>query len=304
MFNIINFELKRAFKSASTYLILVIFLILTVVPPLGIYKIITDAKSVEEVMMMGADSREEAAVTVEIGKNGANSETNEPKFTTDKDLVAKAKKEVIKNKYSFQSLFNNFSTSGPMGILFIVFVSIASSKEYSSGFIKNLVTIKNYKYYQPITKVMIGAIYALVMILLALVSYAIVASVLTGNLNMVWNKTFKFIGVAVLAQMTLTALMALIANFTNNSTTTIVSGLLLVFGILRPILSLIDNAQILPFKLSNYSLINVYGGFFTGLETAEFVDKMKEILWLAIPMLVIYIILNIIVLRKKDINLG
>lgn len=300
MLNIIEYELKRAIKSKSTYIILAAIIILLTLPIFTEFYLIKNADSINEINMAGANDPGE--IKVEIDNKSANANNHEDK-TSKKELELERDK-IIKKNFSLQSIFDNLSTSGPMSIFFILFVAIAASKDYSSGYIKNLMCVKNYRIYQPIAKIIVSVIFSIVAFIITILLYAIVAKILSGNISLDINKTVKFISAVLVGQLAMTALVILLANYTNNQTATIVVSMLLILGIFITIISLIDGLNVLPIKLIKYSLFNTYGGFFTGLPDADFTDKMKDILKISIPMIFIYLGLNFLVLKNKDINLG
>lgn len=306
MLNIINYEIKRAFRSKSTYIILGVLLLLLTLPIYLEYYLIKDASSLDEVNMLGANNQSE--VKVEITDEKAKDISDEKKINPDKKLDEKELKiqqeQMIIKNFSLQNIINNISTSGPISIFFILFVAMAASKDYSSGYIKNLMTIKNYRIYQPIAKIIVSVIFSIIIFIVTFIIYFIIAKILSGNVDLDYHKLIKFIATVLVGQLAMTSLVILIANYTSSQTTTIVLSLLLIVGMINPILLLIDGLNFLPIKLLDYSLFNNFGGFFTGLSNPDFIDKMKDIFKISIPMIVVYLGLNFLVLKNKDINLG
>ncbi|MDO5026655.1 MAG: ABC transporter permease [Tissierellia bacterium] len=301
MLNILKYEVKRAYKSHSTYIILTVLLLFLTLPVIVELHLIKSAKSQGEILMVSASDPEEINIQINKSLEIAREEANKSK--DDKDLQA-YKEETIEKNFSLQAIYNNFSTSGPTPLFLVLFVALAAGKDYSSGYMKNLMPIKNYRIYQPLAKMALALIYTLIGLITSLISFAIMAKIISNNLTMDWAKTGKFLGTVVLGQMAISSLVILIANASQKHMATLIISLLLIMGMGNPILSLIDGLGFLPINLMQISLFNIFAGFFIGLEEALFIEKMKDIIKISCPMIMILLGLNISILRRRDINLA
>lgn len=294
MLNLFNYELKRAFKSKSTYVIMLIFIFFTLLPIVVNYYSIKGAEDPAYLRAMQTDSIEDFQREIQ--------DQSDKKM--DKNQLETLKKDTINKQYSFEENVKHFNGGSILLIMLTVFISIAATKEYTSGYIKNLMTIKGYRKMMPFAKILIAIVYAVLLMLTTIIIYTITSAIFTGNVNIEWKKLLIFSGVNLLSLTTISTMVILIANLSGNITTTSTVSILLVQNILTPFLHMFDGLDVLPFKLVDLSLINKASNYTMEFANKEMINYIKEFLPLIAVYFVVYLLLNLTVLNKKDINIG
>ncbi|MFL8969792.1 ABC transporter permease [Helcococcus kunzii] len=294
MLNLFNYELKRAFKSKSTYVIMLIFIFFTLLPIVVNYYSIKGAEDPAYLRAMQTDSIEDFQREIQ--------DQSDKKM--DKNQLETLKKDTINKQFSFEENVKHFNGGSILLIMLTVFVSITATKEYTSGYIKNLLTIKDYRKMMPFAKIFIAIVYAILLMIVTIIIYSLTSKILTGNLNIDWSKLLTFSGINLLSLTTISAMIILIANLSGNITTTSIVSILLVQQILIPFFNMFDGLKLLPFKLVDISLINKASNFTMELADNEMMNYIKEFLPLIAVYFVVYLLLNLTVLNKKDINIG
>lgn len=291
MFNLFKYELKRAFSTKSTYVIIAFFILFTLLPILGGYFTIQTSEDSSLLKAMASDSEEQF----------------EEEFYKENDKNADIeglRKQALEKNYNFEEISKNIAGNGVATLMLTIFASIAATKEYTSGYIKNLITNRNYRKKMPFAKLFIILIFAIILLILTVIIYTLASSILTGNLSIDWSKLLLYSGQYLLAVLAFSSILILIANLTSNITATVTTSILLVQGILSPFISMFDDLKILPFKLLDYSLVQNLSKTHMGLSYNDLAEMAKSLVPIALVYLVVFTVLNLIVLDKKDINLG
>ncbi|EHR32045.1 hypothetical protein HMPREF9709_01659 [Helcococcus kunzii ATCC 51366] len=294
MLNLFKYELKRAFNSKSTYIIMLVFILFTLLPVFANYYTIQSAEDVSYLRAMQTNSIED--FQREISKD--------PEKDMTPSKLEALRKETINKQFSFEENIKHLTGGSLILIMLTVFVSITATKEYTSGYIKNLLTIKDYRKMMPFAKIFIAIVYAILLMIVTIIIYSLTSKILTGNLNIDWSKLLTFSGINLLSLTTISAMIILIANLSGNITTTSIVSILLVQQILIPFFNMFDGLKLLPFKLVDISLINKASNFTMELADNEMMNYIKEFLPLIAVYFVVYLLLNLTVLNKKDINIG
>jgi len=294
MLNLFKYELKRAFSSKSTYVIMLVFILFTLIPFAANYYTIKNTDDPSYLRAMQTDSVEEF-------QEEYNNTTNN---NLDKKELENLREETIKKNFSFEKNAQNLTGGNLILIMLTIFMAIAATKEYSSGYIKNMMTIKGYRKMMPFAKIFIAVVYAILLTIISFVIYAAISMIFTGSLSIDWKQLLSFTGINLLSLTAISTMIVLIANLSGNVTTTVTTSLLLVQNILTPFLTMFDGLEVLPFKLTKLSLINKANNFSMELPQNEMLTYAKELLMLGMIYLIVYTVLNLFVLNKKDINLG
>lgn len=149
-----------------------------------------------------------------------------------------------------------FVGGGFVHVLLAIIVALFAARDYASGYLKNLLTLPHLKSRWFFVKLPIGMIAALILyggILLA----ALGATIMLGNpIAAPWGQLLAYLGLHLLVDIALTALILMVLTLTQNKTAALVIGMLVATNIQAGIWFLLDTLNFVSFKIADYGLMN------------------------------------------------
>lgn len=157
--------------------------------------------------------------------------------------------------------FSSFFMGSPSlhHLLLVVFAAGFISKDHQTGYLKNLFVLQGLREKWLVSK-LITMLLAGVLYYLGIILAAAGATLLFGNAPQInVAQLGSFFGLHLTADLALFAILCLTVAFFQSKTSAVVVGMLLSFNIQNLIFLLLDQIGFLPFKLTDYGMMNLVG---------------------------------------------
>lgn len=152
-------------------------------------------------------------------------------------------------------------------LMIAVIAALFASKDYTSGYLKNLLCVPRMKQKWLIGKAA-AMLVAAVMVYLAVFLAALIGTTMLGNsITTTWGALFLFLGKEMLVSLALCAIVLFILTLTQNKTAALVLGMVISVNMQMIIFFLIDSLNFLPFKLREWGLMSQASRLLSGGET-------------------------------------
>lgn len=279
MINYIKMDLFRLFRSISFYVCMGILMIL-------VFSQIMDARDIQ--------------------KEGENYFANEETLQEDEDddtiMIGMTSdgEEIIRNGIDLISCFaSGYSGSVIIFILMILFTIFVCS-EYSSGYIKNTITVPHHKWYFNISKLVTGFVIILIENILIISMYLFALKFVFDKGRIGDLSVFaKYFGVQVLLSLGLCAFVIMVCDFFRSNTISIIIAIGTSIQLLTsPLLYIL--CGMCHIKYSTVSKFFV--SMMTRMLPLNINNRLLiEVLALGILATIVYTFFGNIIIRKKDI---
>lgn len=306
MFNLLKFETKKALYSKSTYIIVAvgIFMLASL---LALSSGIRNDKDIyiDEYISNNRDKIDQSIIEeyYEKGIRSGSDEIVEKLNVTDEDL----KKDYNFHTYAFEKNLSSMNAGGSLLLLIPIFTALFAVREHSTGYIKNLIGIKGYKKYGVLAKFIVTAIYTLIYITIFTGLNYLISLYFGGNTSFDTDKLVKLIIGLLVGLSAINSVIILISHLFQKSTSTIVFTLLYTSNIITSIFGLVNLLK-LGFDINDYLLMSrfskfrVFGSRFQ--DSINYIENFNNLIYVAIPFLIVSLIIATFLLNKKDIKTG
>lgn len=272
MFNFIKMDIRRLFRSKSLYVILAIFMFITSVNIYSAYRALRD--------------RDQNADNQYVEENGD-------------DLYSViARQDNVTYENTLRDLYDGHNNSILLFIALIMTIFICT--EYQTGYIKNISTITNYRWYNIISKMVVGIVVLLCFNLLGAGSYFIANRMIfdhaiIGNLT----EAFKIIGIQFLIEMAIVAMYIFICTVGRSKAFCITVGILISGRILSlPMILLASKISgISGDKISSY-LLTYLTELCNGSAPSGVLEKA---IVLSVAWFIVFMVSSCIIFKRRDI---
>ncbi len=186
---------------------------------------------------------------------------------------------------------------GVAHLMLVIVVTLFAAKDYHTGYLKNLLTLKGIKTKWLLSKVVMALVVSILLSLAALAS-AMVGAMTLGN-----PPTFDvglmagFFGVHIAVDLALAASVLLVLTLSQNKTAALMFGMLEAFNLQRAIYLLLDaTGWISSFQLSDYAMMNLAAAYAPG-------DPPGQVLWTAAILFAVYLTGAWLAITRRDLKL-
>lgn len=285
MLNILRADITRMFKSRSTWVILIIATVFMALF-IGImhYQVTGDY----EVLMQGAPEGAEGTGFY------ISTELTEEQFEANREIMI----DSLTPSGILAQL--NSQLTGFMLLLMLVFAAVFGTRDYSTGFIKNLLPQPRYRTNRVLSKVVVYAVFNALTLLINLIGAFILILILKGEfVTEGLGGTMAYLAILWLLSVALSMIVDLVANMTGSTVTTVIVAVVLSMNLVGTLLGLMDSLDVLPVKAVEYTLVTNMTAL--PLPLPEGTGLVRPIAVGAIG-LVVATILDMIVMNKRDVN--
>ncbi len=261
MINIIKSEMKRLLKSKGFWFSLMIFILVYVIS-----------------IFMQVSSQQ-------LGIFDSTQKIPEPGFYIAIDVV-------VKSLNSFATMFGHSFGTLILGIYFVIFIS----QEYSSGYIKNIVTLAHGRCAVILSKVVVAIFINLVIICLCymiglILGYILIDGFMIESLQVILKSSLTMF----VMSLALLSLMLAVTTLLRNKVAGIILVLLISSGMLQPFFISLFDVIHLSF-LSDYTLSSL---FLNGALVAE--KHFINVILISLFYMIIYNGFSLMITQKRDI---
>ena len=281
MFNIIKMDLYKMFKSRSFYIlnIALIVIILTV----GI------------VMKVQVSMDYEKAQESNVSWSGEDSLKSDDPLLTEEGYYQMQEESI--NGLDVKE-FMTIQYSGITLILLALFIAILVCSELETGFIKNIIPLKNSRTSLIISKSIVSLIFILIQTAIGFAASALSTIILSGQINILHPKGLAvYLGLQIILSMAFASLVILISYLTKSKAAVMSIGILLSLNIQGLVLGVLD-------KLMNLSKINISQLSIINNARMGMFDKTdyKRVIIISIVYFILYNIISTIRVRRMEID--
>lgn len=282
MLNIIKMDLYKMLKSKSFYLlnIILIFITLTVgiVIKINISKNYQDAKE-SNITWSDKDSLS----------------TGDPSLT--EEQYNKMQEKTI-NELDIKEFMTMQYSQGITLTLMAIFLALIICSELDTGFIKNIVPLKNSRTSLLLSKTILSIVFILIQAAIGLGISIISTILLSGKINVLKPKELLvFLALQILLSIAFSSLIIMISYLTKSKSAAIAAGILLSLNVHGLFLNLLDKIiNISKINVSQLSIVNNSRMYL--FEQADY----KRIILISLAYFILYNIISTIRVRKMEIN--
>lgn len=183
-------------------------------------------------------------------------------------------------------------------VLLVIFISIFVSSEWDSGFIKNIIPLRNSRYHLLISKNIIVFLFILIQGIISFGSAVAANLVFSGKVDIPeFKKLIIFMGLQFLLRLAFGSFLILISHLSKSKAITISIGILLAVNIHGKLIELLD--RIIPISklsLAKLSLIN-------NMKMLEInLDIHQRIIIISIVYFMVYTIISLFRIRTVEVD--
>lgn len=272
MLNTIKMDLYRAFKSKSLYITLLIAVFCFIV---NITALKNQTLEPEKMVQANTEEKQVSKTGVEVGISIAI----EDNFSVDDTMVI---------------LFQG----GIILLLGTIFCAIFVSTDHSSGFIKNVISRKNYRKQSSISKIIVMAVYTGLEVITSFITVIVGLIICFPGIRVDnFGVILSYLGVQILLQTALLSLCVFACNVIRNVGIAMAFSIFLSAGLLTVIPNLIDRLK-LPVTLCDYVLSTLIKILPTQYDNTIY---LRAII-VSIVSLSVFLLGSTIVLKRQDIK--
>lgn len=299
MLNIFRYDLVRTRMGLSTYVILLFALVFPVLAMVG--RDFTRDTAEEALNYIYMDEQ----VPNEVKDSVMGEREKALKYVTEKfGSEEKFKEFYTKEHKSFEKAMELMNSGGLVTLFAGIFTAILACREYATGYIKNLITRKHFRFNVIFSKMFTSFVFTLILVVLINALLYGYSAVIGGSLAVDLTKFLKFNAAIIEGSMAINMAVILVATLTQRSTPTMIFAFVYSQGILTSLSTLVDNFKILPFKIADISVVNKLRTFFYELPTSDFDKLSGEIFFIGSITIIVYLILSLVLMNRKDIQTG
>lgn len=252
MRNILRMDIRRLLRARSLYVGMLIIALIVGIATTAIHFLTT--QSVDDLAQMGAwhedgdDMQSKLAMAARISPENAKNAMLELRRQADVQSLSMVPIQQI----------------GMAHLMLVIVVALFAAKDYATGYLKNLLTLRGIKSKWLLSKLVIALLVSALLYLTTLLS-AVIGSLLLGNpAAFDTAKLLSFFGVHMAVDLALAASVLCVLTLTQNKTAALVFGMLEAFNFQRMTFFLLDTLGWLPFRLSDYAMMNQAGKYAPG----------------------------------------
>lgn len=283
MLNIIKMDLYKMLKSKTFYRLNIALLVIT----------LSMALLMSFVLTRDYESGQNSGVSVQIDED--KPATNDPSITEEEyKLIQKEEKDNMN-----VNQFMLFQYSEPLiSILMTIFIAIFICSEFDTGYIKNLVPLKNSRMSLVVSKNIVVALFVIIQSIVAFIASVGGNLIVSGKINILEPKELlAYLSFQILLRIGLGSLLILISYLFRSKSASMSIGILLSVNLHGIFLNILDKAaNNLNFDLSSLSIV---GNTIIGKFGSE---DYKRVIILSISYFILYNIISIIRVKKLEIN--
>lgn len=283
MLNILKMDLYKMFKSKNFYIVNVILIL--VVISLGLL--------LNFVSNMDYEDAQKGSINLSVNNNEIDADNTSLK---EKDYYTM--QEELKENMDVKEFLSMQYSSGLASILIVIFIALFVCSEWDSGFIKNIIPLKNSRTSLLLSKNVIIAMFIIIQAIIALISAMISSFIITGKFN---NFDFKelmiYMGIQIIIRIAFSSLLILISYMFKSKSTSMSIGILFALNIHGLFLTLVNKVvSIGKLDISKLSLI----GNTSIMEFA--IGDYKRIIIISIVYFLLYNIVSTVRIKKMEIS--
>lgn len=203
---------------------------------------------------------------------------------------------------SMRSLVNTevfltiLSEGGFIRILFVIVYVTFIGRDYQTGYLKNLLSLKRVRANWILSRVIIALVISIALnVVLTLLSMAATAFV-NGKFAFNAANALPFLGVQTSGHLALAGIALVMTTLSQSRTAALLVTLLLSFNIQSAVYMLIDLWGILPFKIAEYGIINRIGRY----KMAQPLSQAWDASYVALIAFLVFIFLSWLITKKRD----
>lgn len=287
MLNILKMDLYRMFKSKSFYLINIALIV--IVLTFGILLRITLSMDYEA----GKDS------SFSLGTRTSDIKTNDNEITEEQYYaIIEEMKGTIK-----MSAFLDFQYSkAVIATLLSIFISIFVCSESDTGFIKNLIPIRNSRIKLVASKILVTSIFIIIQGIIAVLVSIVTNFIAVEKVSEIpFEKLIRYMSLQMMLVITFGSLIILISYLFRSKSISIIIGILLSVNIHGNLLNMLDKViNKSNINLTKLSLINNMS--LIGENNLANLNNYKSIIIISIIYFILYNLISIIRVRNMEIN--
>ena len=283
MLNILKMDLYRMFKSKSFYVLNIALVAI----------ILSLAGMMNFTLNMDYESAKESGFT--FTSEDGSLDTGESSIT--KEEYDKTIEEIKQETDVAQFLSFQYSQM-IISTLLAIFVALFICSELDSGFIKNIIPLRNSRINVVISKNIIMVLFIIIQAIVAITTSIISTIILSGEINIVNTKEIIiFMALQILLRVAFSSLLIAISYLLKSKAAVMTIGILLAVNVHGIFLGLVDRfISIFGFSLSQLMIIG--NSKITKFESSDY----QRVIIISIVYFIIYNIVSIIRTKRMEIN--
>lgn len=283
MFNIIKMDLYKMFKSRSFYTLNIILILV----------VLSMSFLIRTTLTMDYEKAQQS--NIRYHRDADKLSTNDPSITEEEynDTITEAKDTMDVNEFMlFQ--YSEFMIS----ILLAIFISIFICSELDSGFIKNIIPLKNSRISLIISKNIIVALFIVIQAGVAIVASIVSNLIISGKVNVSGLKELIiYLGLQMVLRLAFASLIIFISYLFRSKSTSISIGILLSLNVHGLFLKLLDKTiNTFNFDLSKLSIVGNISIFRFSPE------DYQRIIIISIAYFLLYNITSVMRVKRMEVN--
>ena len=276
MLNIVKMDIYRMFKTKVLYVTIIIAAI-SVIASLAAARYQLNHPEYREMMEEVLEQQNELDVNMGIQIGGMG---------------------IITEDTTTEDLFLGTLAGGMFLVLSVIFCVVFVCTDHNSGFIKNVVSRKNYRSQTSLSKAISMVIYTVVQYAVCLGIFILGYVLLFHNVNFTnVNDFIRFIAVQMLMQVAIMNLCILLCNLVRNMAFCMATGICISAGLFFLIASLIDRFD-LPIKTTDYLLTVLMRTLPVTYDSTLYI----RVLVISIVSIVVYQTASFITMKRQDVK--
>lgn len=249
MLNILRMDVRRLLRTRSLYATLVVLSAVILVAAIGTWYM--TEKSVSELIDYAQKQMAEEGI-----EGGADMDN----IAMAAQFLDTSDARVVQLEMRRQMSFNTLSTMPFTGsfahTLLAMLIALFASKDYATGYFKNLLAMPGVKTKWLLSKVVVMVLCILLTVAVVLGVSAIGTLILGNPMEIDWPKIMAFMGQHMLISFTLNMLVLMILIVTQNKTAAQTLGIMLSVNTQNLLYMLLDLTDWLPFRFKDWGLMN------------------------------------------------
>lgn len=281
MFNILKMDMYKMFKSKSLYLISVISLVL----------IVLFAILLRTTFSINYELAKEANMSI------GNTETIANSADLTEDEYYNMQKE-LKDSFSFEDFLSMGYGGAFIYIGISIFMAMFICSEWDTGFIKNIIPIKNSRLNIVLSKNIILVFFLIIQGLAVTIGSIIANFAMNGKVNIGnLKEILSYVGTHNLLLLAFGSLIILLSYIFRNKAAVITIGILLAMGVHTLGLGLLDKIfDVFGFTISELSIIE-------NKSLINFGDNnFKKVILIFMIYFILYNLISIIKVKRVEVN--
>lgn len=203
----------------------------------------------------------------------------------------------VRRQMSFSILATLTYTAPLAHTLTVVLMAIYASKDYATGYLKNLLGVQNIKTKWIISKVLMAAL-AIAVVVISMLLFGLLGTLILGNpMEFNFPQVLPFLSQHMLVSFALCMLTMMVLVLTQNKTTALTVGMLLSFNTQNLLYMLLDTTDWLPFRLRDWGMMNQAGKIALGGAMPE---KLPLI---AGTIILVSLLASLVSINKRDLKM-